>query len=50
MAEGRVHESGKFFQQKLNVSNGRNRLTFRLKIESEQTINPFLTNKLPNDN
>ena len=49
IAESRVHESGKNFYEKLNVSNGRNRLTFRLIIESKQTINPFLTNKIRND-
>ena len=50
MAEGRVHESGKNFLQKLNGNNGRNRITFRSKIESKQIINSFLTNKIGNEN
>ena len=50
MAEGRVPESGKIFLQKLNVNNGRNRLTFRSKIESKQIINFFSTNKIGNEN
>ena len=43
-------ESGKIFLQKLNVNNGRNRLTFRSKIESKQIINFFSTNKIGNEN
>ena len=50
MAEGRVHESGKNFLQKLNVNNVRNRLTFRSKIENKQIINSFLTIKIGNEN